>query len=278
LLSRVARRVARPAISSKQIRRDMLPHDSRACIPRRLAAGCETGVKKRGLQNRGLQNRGLQVFRPTGSNMAVNDLTAPLGQGRTTPQGLTKIPVAPIIAATLGLFLGAFVLWAVIVDDPAGGKPVAVAPADLRIPKKGPELIAVPQAAVPVGAPQVRFQVGSQAGSQAGLQGGVQGGLEGGLQAPLQGGLQGGLQAPLAEPLPAAPPKPRTVTVTIVDGKTGAKRDVVVGSPERPAGAAERMQFEEDGAEVTGSNAATKTTNRPSRPNPAGAPTLRSTR
>jgi hypothetical protein len=68
------------------------------------------------------------------------------------------------------------------------------------------------------------------------------------------------------------------VTVTIVDGKTGAKRDVVVGSPERPAGAAERMQFEEDGAEVTGSNAATKTTNRPSRPNPAGAPTLRSTR
>jgi hypothetical protein len=84
------------------------------------------------------------------------------------------------------------------------------------------------------------------------------------------------LQAPLAEPLPAAPPKPKTVTVTIVDGKTGDKRDVVVGAPERPADAAERAPFEEDGTEVTGSNAATKTTDRPRRPNPAGAPSLRS--
>ena len=109
--------------------------------------------------------------------MAVNDLTTPLGQGQTKRQDLTKIPVAPIIAVTLGLLLGVFVLWAIVVDEPAGGEPVAVAPADLRIPKKGPERIAVPQAAVPVGAPQ--------AASQAGLQREV---------------LPGGL-----EPLPAAP-------------------------------------------------------------------------
>jgi hypothetical protein len=68
--------------------------------------------------------------------MITNDLTAPLGQGPRNRRGAVNIPTAQIIMVALGLFLGLFVLWAVVARDPSGGEPVAVAPADLRIAKK----------------------------------------------------------------------------------------------------------------------------------------------
>ena len=81
--------------------------------------------------------------------MTTNDLTAPLGQGPRNRRLAVNVPAAQIIAVALGLFLGLFVLWAVVGRDPSGGEPVAVAPADLRIAKKAPELVSVPQAAAP---------------------------------------------------------------------------------------------------------------------------------
>jgi uncharacterized protein len=63
--------------------------------------------------------------------MAADDLGAPLGQRRQTKPKI-RIPVAQIAAAVLAIFPLAFVIWAVIGDDPFGGQPVAVAPIDLQ--------------------------------------------------------------------------------------------------------------------------------------------------
>jgi uncharacterized protein len=135
----------------------------------------------------------------TKSRMTMNDLTAPLGQGPRRYRRAFEVSAAQIIAVALGLFFGAFVLWAVTAEDRAGGEPVAVAPADLRIAKKAPEVIAVPQAAAPAESKE---------------------------------------SATTAAVPPSAPAKsPGTVTVTIVDGKTGAKREVIVAAPPEPTSA-----------------------------------------
>jgi hypothetical protein len=76
--------------------------------------------------------------------MTMNDLTAPLGQDSGRHRRALEVSAAKIIAVALGLFFGAFVLWAVTAEDRSGGEPIAVAPADLRIAKKAPEIIAVP--------------------------------------------------------------------------------------------------------------------------------------
>ena len=137
--------------------------------------------------------------------MTMNDLTAPLGQGRAA----VGVPVTKIVAIALGLFLGAFVLWAILAPDRLGGQPVAVAPADLRIAKKPPEVVAVPRAAAPIEA------------------------AEPAAPATPPPGLAPGLAPDLASgPAVKSPPK---VTVTIIDGKTGAKREVVVATPAEPA-------------------------------------------
>jgi len=138
-------------------------------------------------------------FSGTGSRMTLNDLTAPLGQDPNRHRRGLEIPVAKAIAVALGLFFAAFVVWAMVAEDRLGGQPIAVAPADLQhIAKKTPPVIAVPQAAAPIDA--------AQSATTATL--------------PAAG----------APPAPAKPPN--TVTITIVDGKTGASREVVVASPQ----------------------------------------------
>ena len=130
--------------------------------------------------------------------MTMNDLTAPLGQDPRRHRPALEISAAKIVALALSLFFGAFVLWALTAEDRSGGEPIAVAPTDLHIAKKAPEVIAVPQAPAPADS-----------------------------------------TPPAATAtLPSAPAKsPNTVTVTIVDGKTGAKREVVVAAPPESASA-----------------------------------------
>lgn len=60
--------------------------------------------------------------------MAADDLSAPLGQRPRQRRRTIRVPVPQIIAGTLALFLGVFVLWAAVGDDPFGGEPIAVAP------------------------------------------------------------------------------------------------------------------------------------------------------
>jgi uncharacterized protein len=66
--------------------------------------------------------------------MAADDLTAPLGQQRKKPRRAIRVPVLPIIAGALGLFLVVFVLWAAVGNDPFGGEPMAVAPIQAQPP------------------------------------------------------------------------------------------------------------------------------------------------
>jgi uncharacterized protein len=170
--------------------------------------------------------------------MTTTDLTAPLGQGPRSRRGAVNIPAAQIIAVVLGLFLGLFVLWAVVGYDPSGGEPVAVAPADLRIAKKAPELVSVPQPAAPTDS----------------------------VDQAAAGNMSPALQAKTTN----------AVTVTIVDGKTGAKREVVVVAPVRPATASDEARLDQNSPATTGSVAAPKPGNEPKRSGPGRGSSLHS--
>src|SRR5271154_3609121 len=67
--------------------------------------------------------------------MTADDLTAPLGRQPKKPRRAIALPIPQIIAGVLTLFLGVFVLWAVISDDPFGGEPMAEVSANLQVTK-----------------------------------------------------------------------------------------------------------------------------------------------
>jgi polysaccharide deacetylase 2 family uncharacterized protein YibQ len=125
--------------------------------------------------------------------MAVDDLTAPLGRERKSRRRAFKLPVPQIMAGALAVFLGVFVLWAVVADDPYGGEPMAIVSANLRLPAKTSD-----NSASQPGAPAADKKPDGQAMSPAS---------------------------------PPAGAQPDTTTVTIIDGKTGAKQEVVVPAP-----------------------------------------------
>jgi uncharacterized protein len=124
--------------------------------------------------------------------MAVDDLTAPLGRPRKRRRWAFKLPVPQIVAGALAAFLGLFVLWAVVADDPYGGEPMAVVSANLRLPAKTSD-----NSSPQPGAPAADKQRDAM--------------------------------SPAAQPASGAPAN--TTTVTIIDGKTGAKQEVVVPGP-----------------------------------------------
>jgi len=135
--------------------------------------------------------------------MTADDLTAPLGRGpKKRRLAAIKIPAPQIIAGALAAFLGVFLVWAVVADDPFGGEPVAVVPANLQIAAKPSQVVTAPQV---IAATETAQQPKSPAA------------------------------APVGPVAPAAPPAAgaaaNTTTVTIIDGKTGAKQEVVVPAP-----------------------------------------------
>jgi len=131
--------------------------------------------------------------------MATDDLSAPLGQRHNKRHGI-HIPVAPIIAGALALFLAVFVLWAAVADDPFGGEPVAVAPIHLPPPTQKK-----------TSAAKDTHQASS---------------------APAASGQDGGpvkVQAANAG-------KPDTTTINIINGTTGARQEVTIPAPAGAAG------------------------------------------
>ena len=133
--------------------------------------------------------------------MAVDDLTAPLGREREkAPAQPFKLPVPQIMAGALAAFLGLFVLWAIVADDPYGGEPMALVPANLRL---------------------ARENIGRSGAATA------------------RRAIRRRQTALTVRPWPRRRRRqparlPNTTTVTIIDGKTGEKQEVVV--PGRPAG------------------------------------------
>ncbi|MGB7037303.1 MAG: divergent polysaccharide deacetylase family protein, partial [Xanthobacteraceae bacterium] len=139
--------------------------------------------------------------------MSTDDLTAPLGRRPKKRRVGIKIPVPQIIAGALAAFLGIFVLWAVVADDPYGGEPWAVVSANLRLPAKPADMPGQPPATNPTGLALHDRQAAA---------------------------------TPAAQPAapPAAGPAANTTTVTIIDGKTGSRQDIVVPGPAPAGGAA----------------------------------------
>jgi polysaccharide deacetylase 2 family uncharacterized protein YibQ len=125
--------------------------------------------------------------------VASDDLNAPLGQGKTKKQ--SKLPaIGPqMMAGILGLFGLVVVGWAVFVNDPLGGEPVAVV------------------AAKQPGA-------GQAAGKEAGD----------GKQHSRYDGPTATAPDPAAAAAAANVPPPGSKTVTIIDGSSGKSQDVVI--------------------------------------------------
>jgi uncharacterized protein len=63
--------------------------------------------------------------------VAPDDLNTPLGQNKPAKKSARlPVPAMKAIAAGLGLFVLAFILWAAVVNNPLGGEPVVVVSAD----------------------------------------------------------------------------------------------------------------------------------------------------
>jgi uncharacterized protein len=62
----------------------------------------------------------------------ADDLSAPLGPRRPKQRFAVPVVVQRATAAALGLCVGVFVIWALVVDDPLGGEPMVRVPIDIR--------------------------------------------------------------------------------------------------------------------------------------------------
>jgi polysaccharide deacetylase 2 family uncharacterized protein YibQ len=128
--------------------------------------------------------------------VSTDDLNAPLGQHKAEKRRLFPIRIAPIIAAGLSLFTALFVGWAVIADDPFGGEPLVVVAADGSANNSAdlPKVVAARPGA-PAGTPNEHYSR-----------------HDGAAGAPSE--------------LPSAPAGSKTVT--IIDGSSGKRQEVVV--------------------------------------------------
>ncbi len=139
--------------------------------------------------------------------MASDDLNAPLGQDKK--KRLPKLPVAApqLVAGVLGLFGLLVMSWALFVNDPLGGEPVAV-------------VAAKPPAA-----------------SQAKLGSDGDGKQHSRYDGPTAAAPDPALAAAAAAK--AATPPPGAKTITIIDGSSGKSQNVVIpgnasGGPSKP--------------------------------------------
>jgi len=151
--------------------------------------------------------------------MTADDLSAPLGQHERKPRRKFPVPIPQVIAAALALFVGVFVAWVVIGDDPFGGEPLVAVPIDLKAAAKKPDVAVLPAAAA-------------------------------GTQVPnrYDGPPKGTADATAAA---GQAPTGNTKTVTIIDGKTGARQDVVIPADGTGAGAKDRAPPEQKFVEIT---------------------------
>jgi uncharacterized protein len=131
----------------------------------------------------------------------ADDLNTPLGQDKRPKRSRLPrlLPVA--IAGALGLCLAVFVVWAAAVDDPLGGEPHVVVSADSGTPPKTPE----------------------EAAANA-----AKGNAEAEPKAEPKPGPAPDAKQATAEP-PKRPPAGMQ-TVTIIDGGTGNRQEVLVPS------------------------------------------------
>jgi hypothetical protein len=136
--------------------------------------------------------------------VADDDLNAPLGQSTKTKRRRLIVPIAVphAVAGALGLFVLTSLVWALVVEDPLGGEPVALVATGLAPPKTGPAMPAV-------------VSPGELAQGPRSYDG--------------PGPAQAQHQAARSQPAPASPAS-GTKTVTIIDGSTGNRQEVAIPS------------------------------------------------
>jgi polysaccharide deacetylase 2 family uncharacterized protein YibQ len=142
--------------------------------------------------------------------VADDDLSTPLGQHKVPKRPKIKIPVGPVAAGGLGLMLVIFAGWAMFADDPFGGEPMAVAPTLLQVGD-----------GVRAGKPKMAAAEGAAADRPGGGEG--------------------------AKPEPPSTPKKdsNTKTVTIIDGQSGTRREIVVPALTDPKSTPAEQRFSE---------------------------------
>jgi hypothetical protein len=126
--------------------------------------------------------------------MPADELSAPLGQDKRPRQRRKGLSFLQLVAAALGALAITIVGWAMLVEDPLGGEPMAIAPVDLAAAAK-----AKPEKA------------DSAAGEER------------------TGLSRDGGNGSCNEPPAAALPPSRTVT--IIDGTSGQRREIVIPGP-----------------------------------------------
>jgi uncharacterized protein len=149
--------------------------------------------------------------------VASDDLNAPLGQDKK--KGLPQLPVAApqLLAGMLGLFGLLVVAWAVFVNDPLGGEPVAVV------------------AAKPPAAGQAKQDSDGD-----------------GKQHSRYDGPAGTAPDPAATAAAAAKakaPPPGSKTITIIDGSSGKSQEVII--PGNSSGASSKAPLDQKLLETT---------------------------
>jgi uncharacterized protein len=119
--------------------------------------------------------------------VTADDLSTPVGTGKPRRRGFRLPALVPrAIAGALASCLAIFALWALLVDNPFGGEPVAVVPIELHASDK-------PGEPPPAGA-QAKAEAPAEAANTAAEQ----------------------------------PAPPGSKTVTIIDGASGKRQDVLV--------------------------------------------------
>jgi len=126
--------------------------------------------------------------------MPADELSAPLGQDKRPRQHRNGLSFLQLVAAALGALAITIVGWAMLVEDPLGGEPMAIAPVDLAAAAKAK--------------PEKPDSATSQ--ERTGLS--------------RDGGYGSGNEPPAA----ALPP---SRTVTIIDGTSGQRREIVIPGP-----------------------------------------------
>jgi polysaccharide deacetylase 2 family uncharacterized protein YibQ len=146
--------------------------------------------------------------------VAADDLTAPLGKNRPSKRRFAlPIGIPHLLAGMLGLPLVVFIGWAIVRDEPLGGEPVAMAPSNPR-----------PEASAPAKGANTDRPGGSPTTADK-------------TRPNRYDGPAAGEQP--SEPEPPAGSK----TVTIIDGSSGKRQQVVIPSTpgDKPVDPAERL-------------------------------------
>jgi hypothetical protein len=131
--------------------------------------------------------------------MTEDDLSAPLGQDRRPRrQHALRVSLSQTVVTALGFLAIAFAAWAMIADHPSGGEPIAVVPAPLH-------------ASRPVSNPD---QTSAD------------------IAEPAADGARHS-QDSLRTDAPASVP-PATRTVTIIDGTSGKRQEIVIPGTANP--------------------------------------------